>query len=146
MADKGDKPAKLFKKTVEFNGSKVILWSLDGNTWSSNQQELATLEDRHLNMKTSFSLGIKGSAEKNKYKAAENKAKAERPVFKKKHEDEVIEPVKEVKKVIKPVAKDKKPNTSVKPAKKARARPATESKPAKKTTPAKSKAPIKKKK
>lgn len=38
---------KYFTKIVQFNGQKMTLFSLDGNTWSTRKMELAEIVKRH---------------------------------------------------------------------------------------------------
>lgn len=39
--------AQFLTKTVQFNGQKMTLFSLDGNTWSTRKLELAEIKQRH---------------------------------------------------------------------------------------------------
>lgn len=58
-----DKKAKYQKKEITFGGKKHLLWSIDGNTWSTRKDELLAIQERHENEKITFG-EIKGIAPK----------------------------------------------------------------------------------
>ena len=48
------KKPKILKKKVEFGGKQVVLWSLDGNTWSTRKSELEEIQVRHDEQRVKF--------------------------------------------------------------------------------------------
>ena len=56
----GKKQHKYLKKKVEFNGSTLVMFSLDGDTWSTRKEELLEIVERHELQKQNFGGQIKG--------------------------------------------------------------------------------------
>lgn len=56
----GKKQHKYLKKKVDFNGSTLVMFSLDGDTWSTRKEELLEIVERHELQKQNFGGQIKG--------------------------------------------------------------------------------------
>ena len=53
-------PDGLLTKRVKFQGKDLILYSLDGVTWSSRSDELNMIHERHTNEQAGFSSDLRG--------------------------------------------------------------------------------------
>lgn len=54
------KKVKYFRKEVSFAGEPVVLFSIDGSTWSTRKEELLEIQERHELEKASYGGQIKG--------------------------------------------------------------------------------------
>ena len=53
---------KYFEKSVVVSSTTIKLYSLDGNTWSSNKTELEAIQNRYEQQRQNFSEQIGGSS------------------------------------------------------------------------------------
>lgn len=75
MADKDKKKSKYLSKSVKFGSKQLILYSLDGNTWSSRKDELHQILERHDQERAAFNQMI-GEAAKAREVGEEDSAEA----------------------------------------------------------------------
>src|SRR5690606_10717706 len=93
------KSSKYLKKTVEFQGSKLVLYSLDGDTWSSRKDELHEIVERHELQKQNFGGQIKGGPQVKTIKPESKKVRPKKlrkmaPVTAQSSEEQETMPVK----------------------------------------------------
>jgi len=62
------KTLRYHKKVVSFGEDELILWSLDGNTWSTRKEELVNIQERHENERVTFEQIRSGNTSKRKAK------------------------------------------------------------------------------
>lgn len=82
---------KYLTKTVKFGGKDLILYSLDGMTWSTRRMELMAVKERHEAQRVTFNeiKGIAAAEEEQKDTAAEQEESTSDEPFELKVDDEV---------------------------------------------------------
>lgn len=73
MAEK--KRSKYLTKTVKFAGQSLVLYSLDGLTWSTKRQELQSIKERQDNQRVTLA-GIKDEEEESEASESPDKSEA----------------------------------------------------------------------
>lgn len=78
MAQQKKKPVYLTKE-IHFGNQKLVLFSLDGATWSSRKSELLEIQERHEREKVKITDIKGGEAEEEAKPAPESEASADEP-------------------------------------------------------------------